>query len=158
VDETLFDLIERETNPELRQVLEHYRAAELELERAAQRLGQMGQNRWQLAAMSRARDLAWQAQRYIKIERAREHKLADFASDADTNPRGYPAWSSVPAAPHDPTPMGFAVPAPEEVPNVEALRLQARRERMLFACVNAAIFVFVVGTLWLLVHALRVSN
>lgn len=156
-DLTLNDLIDREPNPELRGVLECYRAAELALEAGAQRLGKMGQSRWQLAALSRARDLAWQAQRYIRIERAREHKLADFASDADTNPRGYPGWTA-PPEPSEPTPMSFVLPTPEEVPDVDKLRAHSRHERIVFWCLNAAVTVLVIATIWLIAHYARTAN
>lgn len=102
-DVPLFDLLERETDPELRRVLEHYRGAEIELQCAAELLGKTTRARWEVAALSYARDVAFQAQRYMAIERARLHKLTDLRDDADTNPVGYPAWRDLGAKPLRPT-------------------------------------------------------
>lgn len=63
---TLTELVARETDPKLRTVLECYAAAETSLELAATLLGAIGRERWQLACASRARDVAWQAQRYMR--------------------------------------------------------------------------------------------
>lgn len=102
-DIPLFDLLERETDPELRRVLEHYRGAEIELQCAAELLGKTKRARWEVAALSYARDVAFQAQRYMAIERARLHKLSDLREDADTNPVGFPAWRNAGAKPLRPT-------------------------------------------------------
>lgn len=110
-DVPLFDLLERERDPELRRVLEHYRAAEIELQCAAELLGKTKRARWEVAALSYARDVAFQAQRHMAIERARLHKLSDFREDADTNPVGYPAWRGV-VDPLSQKPRLFA-PAPK---------------------------------------------
>lgn len=133
---SLFELIERENDPELRVVLEHYRAAVLSLEAAAQKLGRTGRRRWQMACVSRSRDVEWQAQRYMGIERAREHKLEDYREDLPTNPRGYPALKGLqlPAAkppnypPLPPLPARFnqpAIPRPPRVPNLPSIILES---------------------------------
>jgi hypothetical protein len=109
-DPTLAEMIEREDNGDLRVVLSHYLSAVRSLEAGAQRLGRMGHKRWQMACVSRSREIEWQAQRYMKIERLRLHKLEDFREDAPTNPRGYPPYTGLgaplqhPALP--PLPMG----------------------------------------------------
>jgi hypothetical protein len=111
-DPTLTEMIEGENDGDLRVVLTHYLAAAKSLEAAAQRLGRMGHRRWQMACVSRSREIEWQAQRYMKIERLRQHKLEDFREDAPTNPRGYPAFTGLnhPALP--PLPMGKLPPIP----------------------------------------------
>jgi hypothetical protein len=103
---SLPELIERENDPELRMVLEHYRLAVLQLEAAAQKLGRQSRHRWQAACASRSLDVEWQARRYMGIERAREHKLEDYRDEAPTNPRGYPPFTglSAPATPALPPP------------------------------------------------------
>jgi hypothetical protein len=88
-DKGLLDLIATESDPVLRKALEQYRGAEIELNAAAETLERSGRTRWAQAAASRARDVAWQAQRYMRIERERSLKLSDFMDDAETNPRGY---------------------------------------------------------------------
>lgn len=103
----LFDLLERETDPELKQVLEHYRGAEIELQCAAELLGKTKRARWEMAALSYSRDVALQAQRYMAIERARLHKLSDFRDDADTNPVGYPRMPPPPLGSKPLNPAAF---------------------------------------------------
>lgn len=85
-DLTLLQLIQLEQDPEMRKVLEQYRGAEIELNAASEQLAKMGRHKWSHAAESRARDVAWQAQRYMRIERQRDLKLHDFMDDAPTNP------------------------------------------------------------------------
>jgi hypothetical protein len=116
VEPTLTELLESENDADLRVVLSHYLAASKSLEAAAQRLGRTGHKRWQMACVSRSRDIEWQALRYMKIERLRAHKLEDFREDAPTNPRGYPAFTGLseridhPALP--PLPKGKLLPIP----------------------------------------------
>lgn len=146
-DLTLFELIERETDPELRRVLEHYRAAEIELASAGELLGKMNRSRWQLAVLSRANDVAWQAQRYMRLERERQTKLQDFESDAPTNPRGY-AWQRI-----DPTPLTHEV-----VTTVEAVLdtdPAPRPRRWLDWSIHAGMWLLIIVTLWLLRHYAR---
>jgi len=89
-DVRLFDLLEREQDPELKRVLEHYRGAEIEMQCAAELLGRMQRIRWELAAQAYARDIELQAQRHMAIERARKRQVASFRDDVPTNPVGYP--------------------------------------------------------------------
>jgi hypothetical protein len=64
-------------DPQLRKVLEQYRGAEIELNslrRAAAKMN--GARSGMAAAASRARDVAWQAQRYMRIERSARPEAA----------------------------------------------------------------------------------
>lgn len=139
---TLFELIERETNPELRRVLEHYRAAEIELQSAGELLSKMDRSRWQLAVLSRANDVAWQAQRYMRLERERALKLQDFESDAPTNPRGY-AWQRLDATPT----VTEVVASTEAVLDTDR---PPRPSRWQFWTINVALWLLIASTLYLM--------
>jgi hypothetical protein len=65
-------LLSCETDPALALVLQHYRDAEVALQRAIDQLREMGRPRWALACSSRAHELCVQANRYIALERKAE--------------------------------------------------------------------------------------
>jgi hypothetical protein len=154
VDErTLLELIAAETDPLLRKVLEQYRGAEIELNAASEQLEKMGRQRWSAAAASRARDVAWQAQRYMRLERAaKPPTVLDFMDDADTNPRGYPKHTGLSAS---------VAEEPSEVFNTDEAVLDTdpappllRRARIQQWCVQAVLFVLIAAALWLMRHYL----
>lgn len=145
-DRGLLQLISDERDPQMRKVLEGYRAAEIELNSASELLQRMGRDRWAAAAASRARDVAWQAQRYMRLERERSVKLQDFMDDADTDPIGYPKHT------------GLSDPLQREEPS-EAMALDSepapplsRADRILQWSLVAGLSIVVIVTLWLMHH------
>jgi hypothetical protein len=69
-------LMHQELDPGLWEVLAEYRRAEVALQRAIDRLRELGRPKWALACSSRSRELQVQANRYIAAERARTTSAA----------------------------------------------------------------------------------
>lgn len=146
---TLLELLAAETDPRIRKVLERYRGAEIELEAAAHQLEKMGRYKWSLAVAQRAREVAWQAQRYMRAERGdRVVKLYDFINDEPTNPNGYPPHTGL-SEQLEPEWMSSheAVLDTERAP---PLSLLMRRQRLVTWGLNIGLFVMVIVTIWLL--------
>jgi hypothetical protein len=151
---TLLDFIAAETDPSMRKVLQQYRGAEIELTAASEQLAKMGRARWSEAAASRARDVVWQAERYMRLEYMPRTRTPvapithDFADDAETNPRGYPRHTGL----SDELAPGEVIssveafadtdPMPPPIPPPHALALQW--------CLHIGLLAVIVLGLWLL--------
>ena len=97
MERSLLELIAAERNPELRKVLECYRGAQIELQEAARKLDKLGRYSWALAAETRASDIEWLVQNYMKHEGGRVLAMRDDVpfDERPTNPRGYPAHTGL---------------------------------------------------------------
>lgn len=147
---TLLELLAAETDPRMRKVLERYRGAEVELEAAAHQLEKMGKYKWSLAVAQRAREVAWQAQRYMRAERGdRVVKLYDFIQDEPTNPRGYPPHTGL-SEQLEPEGWLSSHEAVFDTDRAPPPSFLMRRQRFVTWSLNIGLFVMVIVTIWLL--------